>query len=122
MALTSSVNITSGSGLCHSMQPVVFTCIAVDVSFLGWQRNREEIEPNFNIGDTPRNVVSGPYTLSLDEIHVGQLRQVANMSSSLVVNLTELVNGDQVTCKELVAQDSITLHYKIQGNSRTLCS
>ena len=115
VALTSSVNITSGAALCRNIQPVVFTCTTVDVSFLSWQRNREEIEPSFNIGDTPRNVVSGPYTLFLDGIHVGQLRQVANMSSRLVVNLTDLMDGDQVTCKELVAQDSINLHYKIQG-------
>ena len=115
VTLTSSVNITSGAALCHNMQPVVFTCTTVDVSFLSWQRNREEIEPNFNIGDTPRSVVSSLYTLFLDEIHVGQLRQVANMSSRLVVNLTDLMDGDKVTCKELVAQDSINLHYKIQG-------
>ena len=115
MTLTSSVNITTGASLCRNMQPVVFTCTTEDVSFLSWQRNREEIEPNFNIGDTPRSVVSGLYTLFLDEIHVGQLRQVANMSSRLVVNLTDLMDGDKVTCKELVAQDSINLHYKIQG-------
>ena len=117
MTLTSSVNITSGAALCRNMQPVVFTCTAVDVSFLSWQRNGEEIEPNFNIGDMPRRVASGLYTLFLNEIHVSQLRQlqVANMTSRLVVNLTDLVDGDKVTCKELVAQDSINLHYKIRG-------
>ena len=114
VTLTSSVNITSGEAICPNTQPVVFTCVAVEASFLSWQRSGEEIEPNFNIGDTPRTVVSGPYNLSLDEIHVG-LRQVANMTSRLVINLTDLMDGDRVTCKELVANDSVTLHYKIQG-------
>ena len=119
MTLTSSVDITSGTALCPNTQPVVFTCIAVEASFLSWQRNRNEIEPNFNIGDAPRTVVTGPYNLSLDEMHrhvapgTG-VRQVANMTSRLVVNLNDLTNGDRVTCKELVAQNSITLHYKIQ--------
>ena len=121
MTLTSSVDITSGTALCPNTQPVVFTCIAVEASFLSWQRNRNEIEPNFNIGDAPRTVVTGPYNLSLDEMHrhvapgTG-VRQVANMTSRLVVNLNDLTNGDRVTCKELVAQNSITLHYKIQGD------
>ena len=97
-------------------EPVVFICVAVEASFLSWQRNGEEIEPNFNIGDTPRTVITGPYNLLLDEIRVGRLRQVANLTSRLVVNLTDLMNGDQLTCKELVAQDSLTLHYKIQGD------
>jgi hypothetical protein len=91
----------------------------VEASFLSWQRNGDEIEPNFNIGDTPRTVVTGPYNLSLDEIHrnVGPgMGQVANMTSRLVVSLNDLMNGDRVTCKELVAQDSITLHYKTQGD------
>lgn len=114
VTLTSSVNVTSGEAVCPNTQPVVFICVAVEASFLSWQRNGEEIEPNFNIGDTPRTVITEPYTLSLDKIHVG-LRQVANMTSRLVINLTDLMNGDQVTCKELVANDSMTLHYKIQG-------
>ena len=88
---------------------------------MSWQRNGNEIEPNFNIGDTPTTVVTGSYNLSLDEIHLHEgpgmgVRQVANMTSRLVVSLNDLVNGDRVTCKELVAQDSITLHYKIQGD------
>ena len=115
VALTSSVDITSGEILCPNTHPVVFTCIAVEASFLSWQRNRNEIEPNFNIGDTPRSVMTGPYNLSLDEIHRHE-GQVANMTSRLVVSLNDLVNGDRVTCKELVAQDSITLHYKLQGD------
>ncbi len=119
ITLTSAVNITSGAALCPNTQPVVFTCIAVEASFLSWQRNRDEIEPNFNIGDMPRTVVTGPYNLSLDEIrrHVGPgMGQVANMTSRLMVSLNDLMSGDRVSCKELVAQDSITLHYKIQGD------
>ena len=121
VTLTSSVDITSGTALCPNTHPVVFTCTAVEASFLSWQRNRNEIEPNFNIGDAPRIVVTGPYNLSLDEIHrhMGPgmgVRQVANMTSRLVVSLNDLMNNDRVTCRELVAQDSITLHYKIQGD------
>ena len=100
--------------------PVQFTCIALEASFLiSWQENGEEIEPNFNIGDIPKTVtvVNDPYTLLLDEISVG-LRQdlVANMTSRLMINLTDLMNGDQVTCSELAAHDSVTLHYEIRGD------
>ena len=109
------MDITSGETICLTAQPVVFTCVAVEASFLIWQRNGEEIEPNFNIGDTPRTVGSGPYTLSLDEIHAVGLRQ-ANMTSRLVINLTDLMNGDQVVCMELVAHNSVTLHYEIRGD------
>lgn len=116
ITLTSSVDITTGTTVCLNAQPVVFTCVAVEVSFLRWQRNGEEIEPNFNIGDTPRMVVSGPYTLLLDEIHAVSLRQ-ANMTSRLAINLTDLMNGDQVACMELVAHDSVILHYEIRGDS-----
>ena len=115
VTLTSSMDITSGEAICLNTQPVIFTCVAVEASFLSWQRNGEEIEPSFNIGDTPRTVVSGPYILSLDEIHAVGLRQ-ANMTSRLVINLTDLMNSDQVVCMELVAHDSVTLHYEIRGD------
>ena len=96
---------------------MIFTCVAVEASFLRWQRNGQEIKPNFNIGDQPKTIVSGPYMLSLDEISVQVgLRQVANMTSRLVINFTDLMNSDQVTCSELIAHDSVTLNYRIRGN------
>ena len=60
--------------------------------------------------------------LSLDEISVG-LRQVANMTSRLMINLTDLMNSDQVSCLELAARDSVTLHYNIRGDcSKSKCN
>ena len=74
-----------------------------------------EIEPNFNIGDSPGERNTGPYTIILEAIDVDETRRVANMTTQLVVNISSLMSGDQVTCATLGVSSSKTLDYTIRG-------
>ena len=74
-----------------------------------------EIEPNFNIGDSPREQNTGPYTVILEAIDVDQTRRVANMTTQLVVNISSLMSGDEITCATLGTNSSKTLNYTLRG-------
>ena len=76
-----------------------------------------EIEPNFNIGDSPREQNTGPYTLILESIDVNQPRRVANMTTRLVVNISSLTSGDEITCATLGTNSSETLNYTLRGTN-----
>ena len=107
----------SGGAVCSNniIPPIEFTCIAVEVSFLDWQINGTGIQPTFNIGDNPMTVNTGPYSLSLDRISADPIRPVANMTVRLVANISSLPSGHRITCLELVAENSVTLHYLLRG-------
>ena len=109
------MDVTSGGAVCSNIPPVEFTCVAVEVSFLDWQVNGANIQPTFNIGDNPMTVNSGPYVLSLDRISADSMRPVANMTTRLEANISSLLSGYRVTCLELVAENSVTLHYALRG-------
>lgn len=115
ISLSTSVDVTSGDAVCSNIPPVEFTCVAVEVSFLDWQVNGVNIQPTFNIGDNPLTVSSGSYILSLDRISADQMRPVANMTVRLVANISSLPSGHRITCLELVAESSLTLHYVARG-------
>ena len=107
--------MTSGAAVCSNIPPVEISCIAVEVSFLDWQINGENIQPTFNIGDNPMTVNSGPYRLSLDRISADPVRPVANMTIRLVANISSLPSGYRITCLELVAENSVTFYYLLRG-------
>ena len=109
------MDVTSGTAVCSNIPPVEVSCIALEVSFLDWQVNGENIQPTFNIGDNPVTVNSGPYRLSLDRISADSVRPVANMTIRLVANISSLPSGYRITCLELVAENSVTLHYLLRG-------
>ena len=80
-----------------------FTCIGINVSFLEWQINGTELQPNFDIGDSaPMEVTSGPgprlYTLYLDAISVNNVERVANMTIRFRANISNVYSGDQLSC------------------------
>ena len=113
---TSSVNVTSGQAVCPSIL-VEFTCIGIDVSFLEWQINGAELQPNFDIGDSaPMEAPSGPYTLYLDAISVNNVDRVANMTIRFHANISNLNSGDQLSCAtRFVAIMSSVFDYAIRG-------
>ena len=76
-----------------------------------------EIEPNFNIGDSPREQSTGPYTVILEAIDVDQTRRVANMTTRLVVNIMSLTSGDEITCVTFGTNSSETLNYMLRGTT-----
>ncbi len=110
----------SGQEVCPELS-LVFECIGTDVNLLKFQRNGVEIRPsagNFHIGDTPgesRN--ADPYTLVLEAIDVHQPNdRIANITVRLMVNISSLVSGDEITCATLGGKNSsITLNYMLRG-------
>ena len=109
------MDVTSGAAVCSNIALVEISCVAVEVSFLDWQINGENIQPTFNIGDNPMTVNSGPYHLSLDRISADPVRPVANMTIRLVANISSLPSGYHITCLELVTENSVALHYSLRG-------
>ena len=102
--------------MCPNLSLVV-ECIGIEVNFLEWRRNDVEIEPNFNIGDSPREQSTGPYTLILEAIDVDQMKRVANMTTRLVVNISSLRSGDEITCATFGMSSSEMLNYTLRGTS-----
>ena len=96
---TSSVDITSGQVVCSNIH-IEFRCVGVNVSFLEWQINGTELQPNFDIGDSaPMEETSGPYTLYLDTISVNNVERVANMSIRFHTNnISNLGSGGRLSC------------------------
>ena len=105
----------SGSAVCPSQQ-VEFTCIATGVHFLDWEENGVEIE-DFTAGNTPSpsGMVIGPYTVFLDVVNIIPMTSTANITTRLVVNLTHLMIGDQISCTQLSLRDSLFIRYIRRG-------
>lgn len=64
----SSTDVTSGQEVCPEFSPFIeFVCVGTEVSYLEWQVNGVEIEPNFHIGDSaPREQINNPYIVRLE--------------------------------------------------------
>ena len=111
-----NTDVTSGREVCPGLS-LMFECKGTDLSFLEFQINGMEIEPNFNIGDVPgeRNSSSGPYTLELVSIDVDQARRVSNMTVRLRTNISSLMSTDKITCATLGRNSSTMLNYTLRG-------
>ena len=111
-----NTDVTSGRAVCPELS-LMFECKGIDLSFLEFQINVMEIEPNFNTGDLPgeRNLSSGPYTLELVSINVDQARRVANMTVRLITSILSLMSTDKITCVTLGRNSSIMLNYTLRG-------
>ena len=104
--------------VCPNVPSIEFTCIGVNVSFLEWQINGEELQPNFDIGDSaPMNETNGPYTLYLDALsRRNNMERVANMTTRLLVNIASLNSGDRISCAAQFGNiNSAVLNYTIRG-------
>lgn len=112
----SSVNVSSGQVVCPSIH-VEFICFGINVSFIEWQINGVELQPNFDIGDSaPMEVTNGLYTLYLDAISVNSLERVANMTTRFRANISNLGSGDQLSCAANGGINSSSiLDYLIRG-------
>ena len=115
IVLKSSVDVTSGGLLCPNIT-VEFTCTATEVAFLNWFRNGIEIE-DFNFADNhPQMLVVPPYLLFLDTVTIFPSGLQANITSRLVVNLSELMSGDNISCSQVNIGTSKLLSYALRGN------
>ena len=82
---------------------------------LQWRRNETNIGGSFSIafnnGDVQR---VDSFTLILDSITTREL--VANMTSRLVTNISNLASGDRIGCAATInIQDTRTLNYRLRG-------
>ena len=108
------MDLTSGGDVCPNLS-VEFTCIVTDLPFFSWSRNGMEIE-DFN-SDDPRGMASDvnpPYSVFLDMVTVSGL--LANFTSRLVVNLSDLMRGDIISCSQSNLQSLEVLSYTLRGN------
>ena len=114
--MSSSVDVTSGRAVCPNTPPVEFTCVAVEVTFLAWRINETQIG-SLTFSDDEGSVLQREkFTFSLEKITVSNNR--ANMTSRLVVGISNLANGDQITCiNEAGIQDNETINYTLRSKS-----
>ena len=110
--------MTSGGVVCPDESPVEFTCIAVGVNRLEWQINGQLIGSRFSAYDSPgRRITVGSYTLFLDMISPFTAAGV-NMTSRLVVSLSNLRRGDLIACSSLSrleTQSTGPIDYLLRG-------
>ena len=110
------VDILNGEVICP-IYAVEFTCIGIKLGSLGWQRNGLNIGGTFSAGISNEGDIQqvGPLTLLLDSITT--LNSVANMTSRLVANISNLSSGDTITCAgSMSTADTVTLSYSSRGN------
>ena len=101
LLLTSSENVTSGDTVCSNIPTVEFTCIGLEVIYLEWQRNGMEIiNAEFDyIDKAPVVTHSGPFTVFLDAVVSDKSIYVANITSRLTFNITDMISQDQISCR-----------------------
>ena len=112
------MDVMSGGDVCRS-QSVDFTCVTTEVAFFTWLRNGVEIE-DFNAADLIGMIVIPPYTVFLDTIRRFPSSALANFTSRLVVNLSDLMSGDNISCSQAPAQKSIILNYTVRGKEGSM--
>ena len=113
ISLSSSVDVMSGGALCP-YNSVEFTCVATGVTFINWQANNRRIA-GFNAGQQHAQEFSPPYTVFLDEVNVDMMTELANMTSRIVVNMSDLVTGVQLSCSQLSIKRVLNISYVIRG-------
>ena len=89
-------------------------CTGIEVTALHWQRNGTNIGGGFtpasHKGDTQKLEL---ITLILDSITTRNT--MANMTSRLLANISNLMVGEEITCDAVIVQDAITLNYSLRG-------
>ena len=116
LTLSSSVDVASGGAVCPNISPVEFTCVAVQVIFLEWRINTTQIGSLTLNEDEGRVFQTEKFAFSLEKITVSNNR--ANMTSRLVVDISNLANGDQIICiSEAQVQDTETINYTVRSKS-----
>ena len=110
----------NGGVVCPNLhRPVEFTCVGVEVNFLEWQRNGNSINVFTSNSNEGKVLQEGPFTLFLDSI-IRSGGGTRNMTSRLVVNVSDLTIGDRITCIENMdtqdRMDTVTLEYMLRGN------
>ena len=110
------MDVSSGEPLCPNIS-VELTCVATRVAFLDWRINNSDIV-DFNAGDSPSptGMIFTPYTVFLDVVNLISMTSNANITSRLVVNLSDLMIGDHISCSHLGLNDSVTISYTLRGN------
>ena len=90
------------------------------MTVLQWQRNEANIGGAFTAASNngqvqPRDL----FTLILDSITTRNITNnimVANMTSRLIANVSNVNSGDRITCTATGVQATITLNYILRGN------
>ena len=114
MSLTSSVDVSTGQVYCSNTNAqVVFTCVAVGVSTLAWQRNSSVIEDFGLLAAVPQSTTHAPFTVYLDILDLTQDRSFGNITSRLVVNISDLHSGDRIQCSDISSTSFIDINLRI---------
>ena len=108
-------NILLGGVVCPNLYPVEFTCIGIEVGGLVWRRNRTNIGGAFvaGISSEGNSQQAQGFILFLDSITTRN--SVANMTSRLVGNISNLISGDRITCAGTGLEDTAILNYLLRG-------
>ena len=113
-------NIIDDGVICPNFYPVEITCVGIEVSFLQWQRNGINVGGSFTSVSNNGQVQPGDFfTLILDSITTRIITNnimVANMTSRLKTNISNVNSGDIIGCTANGVQDTITLNYTLRGN------
>ena len=107
-------DIINGGIVCPNLYPVEVKCVGIEVALLQWQRNEANIGGSFTIAFNDGAVQEeDSFTLILDSITTRNI--VANMTSRLVTDISNLNSGDRIGCIAIM-QDTRTLNYILRGN------
>ena len=88
-------------------------CVGIEVALLQWRRNEMNIGGTFSIAFNNGDVQQvDSFTLILDSITTRNT--VANMTSRLVTNISNLNSGDRIGCVAIM-QNTRTLNYVLRG-------
>ena len=91
------------------------TCVGVEVTLMAWERNEDRLNI-FTANDNEGDILEpeGPFTLFLDSISRTNGR--ANMTSRFVSNISNLMSGDTIICRELAnTEATVVLSYTLKG-------
>ena len=94
-----------------------FTCVGINVGFLRWERNGTGVG-TFTGRDSEGTIMhQDPFTFVLD--FVENIDGRANMTSTLVGNISSLVSGDRITCADIGDEMAISLNYTLKGKCKS---
>ena len=113
-------DIIDGGVICPNFYSVEITCVGIEVNFLQWQRNETNIGGSFTGASNSGQVQPVDlFILILDSITTRSIANnimVANMTSRLKANISNVNSGDIIGCAANGVQDTRTLNYILRGN------
>ena len=113
-------NIINSGVICPNFYPVEITCVGIEVALLQWQRNGTSIGGSFtSVSNNGQVQPEELFTLILDSITTRSITNnimVANMTSRLIANISNVNSGDIIGCTANGVQDTTTLNYTLRGN------